>query len=221
LIVNVSSSITFALPFWILPQRFCTFDNYVAIADRHLLVNLTARSAAPEICIFSQSGASSHDVELKSRGSTIDFFTQPDHLFRTCTEDCAFNHGLPFIIRLRNLTAVFAMTFDLTVFRKDLESHECDFREISIFAKNNVVAGRGTLVISEPKCLSMPEAITSYLTIGGAIGLAILGMLHLLGRMGFIDLSTICGCSQEYEKFDSLRQDPYAHVLETDGVAGA
>jgi hypothetical protein len=220
LVVTAPPSVAFTLPFWVLPPHFCASDNYVAIADRRLLVNLTARSGAREACIFSQSGASSHDVQLTSHGTVIDFFTRPDHLFRTCTDECDFNYGLPFIVRLRNLTADFAVTFDLTVFRKDLDSHECDFREIPRLAKSSVVGGGGTLVISEPNCLSMAEAIVSYMAVGGAIAVTIVGMLVLLWKMGFIDLSAVCSCSQEYEKFESLREGAYAHVLETDGVSG-
>jgi hypothetical protein len=225
--IDVSASISYLLQFWIIPAGFCPSGSYVALADRRLVVERTGNSISSDLCIFSQSGASSHDLRLISRINTpgvISFHVRPPQPFRTChlsDRRCYFNSGLPFIVKLSNVTRSFSILFDLTVFRKDLESAECSFDRIPALTGGVVTVDSGPLNPIDIACTSMAEAVVKYITIGCGILFAIAAILFSLDILGCLDISELHVCSKEYTKFDSLKQDPYAHVLDTEDAMAA
>jgi multisubunit Na+/H+ antiporter MnhC subunit len=71
----------------------------------------------------------------------------------------------------------------------------------------------GALSVSDVQCVSMAENTLQNIVIGFAVVSVTLALLVALHRFRVINLRAIFCCSADGQRFDSLKENPYADPL--------
>jgi hypothetical protein len=221
ILVTVPYGSICVLHYWLLPTSLCSSISYAAIADHQLSFRLSSDSVKTDFCIFTQSGASAYtailDYYSASPRGRIEFYTSSVGPDKRCKRNgiCQFKSNRPFFIRVVNVTDFqFDASISLWALRRSIESSECLIQPIPVVIEPPVQVPLGAMVTSEIKCVSMAEDMLRYVGIGAAIFVAALGALVVLHRIGFINVRTLFGCTKESDRFDALKESPYADPLQ-------
>jgi hypothetical protein len=124
---------------------------------------------------------------------------------------CSHSSDRPFFIRFANVSdAGFDAKLNIIAFRPSLETVRCGIGPIPFVIEPPVIVPVGGLSMLERQCISMAEGaikLVLFVCAVVAVGLTLLIILH---RVGCIDVPAACGYSREQQRFDSLRENPYA-----------
>jgi hypothetical protein len=218
--VSTAKGHPYVLHYWLLSPRICSSVSYSALADHSISFRLSSDRLTSDFCLFSQSGASSYDIKLDleshSPHARAELWTTARGPDKKCrSEGCNWKSKRPFFLRVLNASdAEFSSALTLSVFRSGFQSLECSLKSVPIMVGPTVQIPMGFLAMTDIKCVSM--AVYLLRVIGFTVGTIIIAvtLLGLLQAIGFINIRTFFGCGAEAERFNALKEDPYAHELE-------
>jgi hypothetical protein len=212
---------SFTLHFWLIPTKLCGSVSYSAVADHQVVFEIWSNILPSDFCIFSQSGVSSHNVHLhyQSDGtnSSAAFYTNGNHPAKSCKPGsvCHFRSGRPFFVRFSNVyEAGFEAKLNVVANRHSIETVDCGFRPIPVLIEPPMQMPLGGLSVSDLHCSSMAEKVLRIVLAAGVAFICAVGLLVVLHRIKCIDMRALCGCSNEQQHFDSLKDNPYAGQLD-------
>jgi hypothetical protein len=212
---------SFMLHFWLIPTNLCGSVSYSAVADYQVIFEIRSNLLPSDFCIFSQSGASSHKVDLhyQSDGTnnSAAFYTNGERSAKSCGPGslCRFSSSRPFFVRFSNVyEAGFDAKLSVVVNRHSIETADCGFRPIPVLIEPPMQMPLGGLLVLDLHCSSMAVAVLRVILAGGLAFICAVALLVVLHRTGCIDMRPLCGCTNEQHHFDSLRDNPYAGQLD-------
>jgi hypothetical protein len=220
ILVSVPPGTICVLHYWLLPTSLCNSISFAAVADHRLSFRLNANPAKTDFCIFSQSGAASYtailDYYSASPRNRIEFYTSSVGPDRQCKRNgiCKFKANRPFFIRIANITGFeFDASITLWALRRSTELTDCRVQPIPIVIEPPVQIPIGAMLASDITCVSMAEDVLKYIGIGiGVFGVAFV-VLVVLHRMEYINVRALFGCTKEMERFNALKEHPWADPL--------
>jgi hypothetical protein len=220
ILVTVPPGKACVLHYWLLPTSLCSSISYAAIADHQLSFRIRSDSVKSDFCIFTQSGASTYtailDYYSAAPRNRIEFYTSSVAPDKRCPRNgiCQFKANRPFFIRVVNVTDFqFDASISLWTLRRSIESSECLIQAIPIVIEPPILLPLGLMSTSEIKCVSMAEDMLKYIGVGIAVFAVALVLLVVLHRIGYINVRAIFGCTGESDRFNALKESPYADPL--------
>jgi hypothetical protein len=188
--------------------------------DHSISFRLSSDKLASDFCLFSQSGASSYKVKLDFESNALharaELWTTALRPDKKCQSvGCNWRSRRPFFVRVVNASgAEFASAFTLSVFRSGFQSLECSLKPLPIMVDPTVQIPMGFLAMTDITCVSM--AVYLLRVIGFSVASIIVAgaLLAVLQAVGFIDIRTCFGCGGEADRFNALKENPYAQELQ-------
>lgn len=221
--ISVPKHQKYTLHFWLIPPNLCHAISYSAIADHTLSFELVNDDLKTDFCIFSQSGSSGYKTLLQydstSSNSSIEFYTHPKEPSKHCKKNklCKFKTNRPFFIRAHNVAnAGFKAALQYKTKRKTIDSCECALTPVPFMIEPPIQVPMGVLSVDNIKCVSMAEVVLRYVTYGSIGVVAGVVALYVMHCLGWINLRVILGCAATKDRFDQLKENPYAQEFKED-----
>lgn len=225
LFVSTTKNVQYTLHYWLVPNNLCSGVSHSITADRLLSFEMKSAKIPSDFCVFSQSSSSSYSTDLiyltDSNKEQISFYTYPTKPDLTCQKGkkCSFSSSSPFFIRFSDIAGhKFASSLVYKVRRNTLESFDCGFKAIPFMVDSNLQMQAGNLDVQNTRCLSSAEDALSNITLIAAGAIVAAMIILLLHCSGIINLKAIMGCQKEKERFNKLKENPYASQLQKEEI---
>lgn len=220
--ISVPKGHHYTLGFWLIPPTLCNAIGYALVADNTLAFDVTNKNQRSDFCLFTQSGAwwYSAGVAFQSdnAGGVAEFYSHPRGPAKSCSGNgkiCKYGSMNPFFIRFAGVAgAAFSADVIYSATRWSILNSECALAPVPYMIEPPLQMPAGGIGFGDIKCVSTARVAQKYLIgflICAGIAAAVLYGLHL---MGYINLRVFCGCSAEKDRFNTLKENPYACQIE-------
>ena len=226
LFVSVPKKVSYPLHFWLVPLDLCPGISYAVTSDFAISYSLESKRAKSDFCLFPQASASSYSFEIGGKvgpqNSRVEFYQSPNTIkpAKKCTgvtdkKTCSYSSSTPFFVKFHNIAG---SSVDMKMIYKakgvTSKSHECSIKAIP-YAVGGVLPqfASGDLRASEINCYSTAEETLTYIKYGSAVILFALVVIVVLHVAGFINIRVICSGSSSEDRFNKLKENPYANEI--------
>lgn len=226
LFVSVPKNVKYPLHFWLVPVDLCPGISYSVTSDFAISYSLSTKKAKSDFCLFPQASASSYSFEIGGKvgasNSRVEFYESPNTLkpIKKCTDvsdskKCSYSSSTPYFVKFYNIAG---SPVDLKMIYKakgvTTNSHECSIKAIP-YAVGGVLPqfASGDLRASEISCYSAAEETLTYVKIGSVVIVIAIIVVAILQIAGYINIKIICCGTSSDDRFNQLKQNPYANEL--------